>query len=69
MSRLWVYVPRLESARFSTGRARRDALNRPGSRRHFLKDTDFTREEVSQIFGVAARLKRERGKHDKPLAG
>jgi ornithine carbamoyltransferase len=37
--------------------------------RHFLKDTDFTREEVSQIFGLAARLKRERGKHDKPLAG
>lgn len=22
--------------------------------RHFLKDTDFTREEVSQIFGLAA---------------
>jgi ornithine carbamoyltransferase len=37
--------------------------------RHFLKDTDFTREEVAQIFGLAARLKRERGKHDKPLAG
>ncbi len=37
--------------------------------RHFLKDTDFTRAEVAQIFDLAARLKRERGTHEKPLAG
>lgn len=37
--------------------------------RHFLKDTDFTRSEVAQIFDLAARLKRERGHHEKPLAG
>jgi ornithine carbamoyltransferase len=37
--------------------------------RHFLKDTDFTREEVARIFGLAARLKRDRGVHEKPLAG
>jgi ornithine carbamoyltransferase len=37
--------------------------------RHFLKDTDFTRAEAAQIFDLAARLKRERGAHEKPLAG
>ncbi|HLP24652.1 MAG TPA: ornithine carbamoyltransferase, partial [Acidobacteriota bacterium] len=37
--------------------------------RHFLKDTDFNRAEVAQIFDLAARLKRERGTHEKPLAG
>lgn len=37
--------------------------------RHFLKDTDFTRSEVAEIFDLAARLKRERGSHEKPLAG
>jgi ornithine carbamoyltransferase len=37
--------------------------------RHFLKDTDFTRSEVAQIFDLAARLKRDRGQHEKPLAG
>jgi ornithine carbamoyltransferase len=37
--------------------------------RHFLKDTDFNRAEVAQIFDLAARLKRDRGTHEKPLAG
>ncbi len=37
--------------------------------RHFLKDTDFNRAEVAQIFDLAARLKRDRGSHEKPLAG
>lgn len=37
--------------------------------RHFLKETDFTRSEIAQIFGLAARLKRDRGSHEKPLAG
>lgn len=37
--------------------------------RHFLKETDFTRSEIAEIFGLAARLKRERGSHEKPLAG
>lgn len=37
--------------------------------RHFLKETDFSRSEIAQIFGLAARLKRDRGSHEKPLAG
>lgn len=37
--------------------------------RHFLKETDFTRSEATQLLGLAARLKRERGSHEKPLAG
>ncbi|MBI2518759.1 MAG: ornithine carbamoyltransferase [Opitutae bacterium] len=37
--------------------------------RHFLKDTDFSAAEVAPIFTLAARLKRERGTHEKPLAG
>ncbi|MCM2274684.1 MAG: ornithine carbamoyltransferase [Candidatus Didemnitutus sp.] len=37
--------------------------------RHFLKDTDFSASEIASIFTLAARLKRERGAHEKPLAG
>jgi ornithine carbamoyltransferase len=37
--------------------------------RHFLQETDFSRAEVAQIFALARRYKRERGRHDKPLAG
>lgn len=37
--------------------------------RHFLKETDFTRTEAAQLLGLAARLKRDRGSHEKPLAG
>src|SRR5258708_39518482 len=36
--------------------------------RHFLKETDFSRAEVAQIFALARRFKLERGKHEKPLA-
>ncbi len=37
--------------------------------RHFLQETDFSRAEVAQIFALARRFKRERGHHEKPLAG
>jgi ornithine carbamoyltransferase len=37
--------------------------------RHFLKETDFTREQAAQVFALARRYKRERGQHEKPLAG
>jgi ornithine carbamoyltransferase len=37
--------------------------------RHFLKDTDFSASEIASIFTLAARLKRDRGSHEKPLAG
>jgi len=37
--------------------------------RHFLKETDFSREEAAQVFSLARRFKRERGRHEKPLAG
>lgn len=37
--------------------------------RHFLKDTDFTAVEAGRIFDLAARLKRDRGAHERPLAG
>jgi len=37
--------------------------------RHFLQETDFTRDEVAQIFTLARRFKAERGRHEKPLAG
>jgi ornithine carbamoyltransferase len=37
--------------------------------RHFLHETDFTREEVARIFALARRFKRERGRHEQPLAG
>ncbi len=37
--------------------------------KHFLQETDFSREEVAQIFSLARRLKAERGRHEKPLEG
>ncbi len=37
--------------------------------KHFLKETDFTPEEVAQVFALARRFKRERGRHEQPLAG
>ena len=37
--------------------------------KHFLKDTDFSAAEISRLFELAARLKRTRGTHEKPLAG
>lgn len=37
--------------------------------RHFLQETDFSRDEAAQIFALARQLKRERGKHEQPLAG
>jgi len=37
--------------------------------RHFLKETDFSRAEVAQIFSLARQLKRKRGTHAKLLAG
>ena len=37
--------------------------------RHFLQETDFSRDEVAQIFALARRLKQERGRHEQPLRG
>lgn len=37
--------------------------------RHFLKETDFSRAEVAEIFAHARELKRKRGKRLKLLAG
>ena len=37
--------------------------------RHFLKETDFSRAEAAQVFALARRFKRERGRHEKPLTG
>ena len=37
--------------------------------RHFLKETDFSPDEVGQIFALARRFKQERGRHEKPLTG
>lgn len=37
--------------------------------RHFLKETDFSRAEVAEIFAAARQLKKKRGTHEKPLAG
>lgn len=37
--------------------------------RHFLAETDFTAAEAGGIFALARRLKRERGRHERPLAG
>ena len=37
--------------------------------RHFLKETDFSRAEVAEIFTSARQLKKKRGSHAKPLAG
>ncbi len=37
---------------------------------HFLKDTDLDRATLAEVLELAARLKRERGRHaDQPLAG
>jgi len=36
---------------------------------HFLKETDFTVSEIARLFELAARYKRTRGTHEKPLAG
>lgn len=37
--------------------------------RSFLAETDFSAAEAAQIFSLARRYKRERGKHEKPLTG
>lgn len=37
--------------------------------KHFLKETDFSREEAAEVFSLARRFKLERGRHEKPLAG
>ncbi len=37
--------------------------------RHFLQETDFSRAETGDIFGLARRFKQERGQHEQPLAG
>ena len=37
--------------------------------KHFLQETDFTREEAAEVFSLARRYKRERGQHELPLAG
>ena len=37
--------------------------------KHFLQETDFSSDEVAQIFALARRFKQERGHHEKPLAG
>ncbi len=37
--------------------------------KHFLKDTDCTAPEIARLFDLAARYKRTRGTHEKPLAG
>ncbi|MBI2815073.1 MAG: ornithine carbamoyltransferase [Opitutae bacterium] len=37
--------------------------------RHFLKETDFSRDEAGQVFALARRFKQERGRHERPLAG
>lgn len=37
--------------------------------RHFLAETDFTAAEAAGIFALARRYKRERGRHERPLAG
>jgi ornithine carbamoyltransferase len=37
--------------------------------RHFLKETDFSRQEVGKIFTLAREFKRKRGKHRQFLAG
>jgi ornithine carbamoyltransferase len=37
--------------------------------RSFLAETDFKADEVAQIFALARRYKRERGRHERPLEG
>jgi ornithine carbamoyltransferase len=39
------------------------------SARHFLAETDFDAATAAQIFALARRYKRERGRHEKPLEG
>lgn len=36
---------------------------------HFLKETDFTRDQVREVLNKARALKRGRGSHEQPLAG
>jgi ornithine carbamoyltransferase len=35
--------------------------------KHFLKETDFRRHEVAEVFALAADLKRKRGRHTPPV--
>jgi ornithine carbamoyltransferase len=37
--------------------------------RHFLKETDFSRAEVAELFAAARQLKKKRGAHARPLTG
>ena len=37
--------------------------------KHFLKETDFTPPEVAEVFALARKLKRTRGRHPALLAG
>lgn len=37
--------------------------------KHFLAESDFSPSEIAQIFALARRYKRERGRHEKPLEG
>jgi len=37
--------------------------------KHFLTETDFSAPEIAKLFKLAARYKRTRGTHPKPLAG
>src|SRR5258708_32206849 len=37
--------------------------------KHFLSETDFSRDEVAQIFALARRFKQERGHHERSLTG
>ena len=37
--------------------------------KHFLKETDFNPADITRLFELAARLKRTRSTHEKPLAG
>ncbi|HYC71825.1 MAG TPA: ornithine carbamoyltransferase [Opitutaceae bacterium] len=37
--------------------------------RHFLAESDFSPAEIAQIFALARRYKRERGRHERPLEG
>ena len=37
--------------------------------RHFLRETDFTASEAGRIFALARHFKRNRGRHEQPLAG
>ncbi len=37
--------------------------------RHFLKETDFNRDEIAGLFAQAAKFKAARGRHERPLDG